>query len=123
MKRTLPAKRFNQIVSNIQGLKGQKEIFLNLLQTAKEAASSDISENCPEYDKAWDVEMQLMDGLKGLKGWPLISQYIDAAEETNNIWAEEMYLRGIQDALLFVSMLGTASTTDITGIFFQNGDK
>lgn len=122
MKKILYHDRFKQIINNIQTLSGQEEILLCLLENAKQAASDDINKNCPEYDKAWDKEMQLMEELKGLTGWRLISEYIDAAEETNNIWAEEMYLRGIQDAVLFMAMITVDHATDITKVFLDTTD-
>jgi hypothetical protein len=50
------------------------------------------------------------------------NRYVNAAEETNTIWAEEMYLRGIQDAVLFIGMLNGASVPVITGIIPEIGN-
>ncbi len=116
MKKILQGERFKQVLNNIQDLKGQREIFLKLLETAKQAASDDISANCPEYNEAWDKEMKLIDECKEKGGQELFNQYVNAAEETNNIWAEEMYLRGIQDALLFIAIADKKSVTDIIGV-------
>lgn len=118
MKKVIQYDRFKQILSNIQLSKGRGEIFLRLLENAKQTASDDIRENCPEYNAAWDREMELMDEVSSDKDVKeRFNRYVDAAEETNNIWAEEMYLRGIQDAVLFMAMVNADTATDITGIF------
>ncbi len=118
MKKILQYDRFKQILSNIQLSKGRGEIFLRLLENAKQTASDDIRENCPEYNAAWDREMELMDEVSSNEDVKeRFNRYVDAAEETNNIWAEEMYLRGIQDAVLFMAMVTADTATDITGIF------
>lgn len=117
MNKTLQHDRLEQVLNNILNTKGQGEIFLRLLETAKQAASDDIAENCPEYGAAWDKEMQLMGECQDSFDCGLFNRYVDAAEETNNIWAEEMYLRGIQDAMLFMGMVNGGSVPGITGIY------
>ena len=123
MKKTLQYERFEQILHNIQNSRGQGEIFLKLLENAKQAASDDITENCPEYNAAWNREMELMDKVSNDEDVKKrFNRYVNAAEETNTIWAEEMYLRGIQDAVLFIGMLTGASVPVITGIIPEIGN-
>lgn len=120
MKKTLLHGRFMRMLDSVRNCEGQGRLFLRLLENAKQTASDDITNNSPEYRTEWDREAKLRRKVEAVLedgGIELFEKYVEAAEETNGIWAEEMYLRGLQDGILFMTMAGSRSAAEITGIY------
>ena len=130
-EKKLFAERAGSMIQGLQRTDTFKGLFLPLVVGAKEAAHNDLLNDSQEYQKAQKKTWGLYDRLeKQIKeaGDPEISrlfdEYLEADEISDTIWAEEMYLRGIQDAVAFIMLIAKKDTFDITGISLtQEGDK
>lgn len=105
-----------RMLQNIQESNGQKELFLNLVIEAKERAYHDLLEHSMEFRLAQEREHKLDEQLEEIAGKSFSSEYTEAVSITDTIWAEEMYLRGIQDAVTILTLANKTCIFDVTGI-------
>lgn len=95
-----------------------QKIFLSLMMQAKESAYQNLLKKSQDFKMADDRAHELYNELwdkKGLKNCSLFNEYIDAADLADTIWAEEMYLRGIQDAVSFFMLTSKPNVMEATG--------
>lgn len=101
-----------------------KDLFLQLVIEAKEAAHKDMLEHSTEYNTAVEKEWMLYDRLmerEEFKTSRVFEEYLDAADLADTIWAEEMYLKGMQDAVTFIMLTSRNNVYDTTGISVLGG--
>lgn len=122
-KNTLFTEQAAALLENLQKPETFKALFLPLVIEAKEAAHNDLLENSPQYntanEKEWELYGKFEEQLKKTESpetCRLFDEYLEAEEATDIIWAEEMYLRGIQDAVAFIMLTSKKNVFDTTGI-------
>lgn len=122
-EKTLFAERAGGLIRSLQEPDTFKELFLPLVVEAKEAAHNNLMKESQEYQaaqaKTWGSYDRLAEQIKraddpGIRR--AFDEYLEADEISDTIWAEEMYLRGIQDAVAFLMLTAKKDTFDITGI-------
>lgn len=130
-EKKLFAERTGSLVQSLQEPDTFKKLFLPLVVGAKEAAHKDLLQDSQEYQKAqertWESYDRLEEQVKKVNDPGIcraFDEYLEADEISDTIWAEEMYLRGIQDAVAFLMLTAKKDTFDITGISLtQEGGK
>ena len=122
-KNTLFTEQARTMLQNLQKPETFKELFLPLVVEAKEAAHNNLLENSPEYhaaeERKWDLYNQFEEQIKKTESpetCRLFDEYLEADDVSDIIWAEEMYLRGIQDAVAFFMLTSKKNIFDTTGI-------
>lgn len=119
MKRTENRLFGEQVMLTIQNLQSNdvfKKIFLPLVTKAKEDAYHDLLTHSGEFKAADDKEKELFDQLwakEEFKNCQLFDEYIEAVAVTDTIWAEEMYLKGIQDTVTLLMLAAKENILDM----------
>ena len=121
MENKLFAEQAGRMVSRLQETETFRKLFLPLVVEAKEAANKSLMKNVPEYQTAEKHTSRLYDRLREelkesapprLCG--LFDEFLEADDMTDTIWAEEMYLRGIQDAEALILLISKENVFDVT---------
>lgn len=121
MENKIFAEQAGQMVRSLQDTETFKRLFLPLVVEAKETAHKSLMKNVPEYQMAEKATGELYDLLREkLKGsaspeiCDLFDEWLESEDMTDTIWAEEMYLRGIQDAVTFILLISKENVSDVT---------
>lgn len=123
MENKLFAEQTGRMVNSLQDTETFRKLFLPLVVEAKEAAHKSLMKNVPEYQTAEKNTSELYGRLReklkesaspGLCS--LFDEFLEADDMTDTIWAEEMYLRGIQDAVSFILLASKENVSDVTKI-------
>lgn len=115
------AEQAGQMVRRLQDTETFRRLFLPLVVEAKETAHKNLMKNVPEYQTAEKNTSELYGRLReklkesaSPRLCSLFDEFLEADDMTDTIWAEEMYLRGIQDAVTFILLISKENVSDIT---------
>lgn len=121
MKKTdnkLFAQQAELMIRNLQEPETFKNLFLPLVVEAKETAHKNLMEQSAEYreasTKAYSLYEHFREKLRGSSLLDEFDAYIEVEDNSDTIWAEEMYLRGIQDAITCVLLTSKENIFDVT---------
>lgn len=114
------AQQAEQMLRNLREPDTFKKLFFKLVVDAKETAHKNLIMNSPEYNtankRAHEQHEQFRERLKGSDLLDEFDKLLEADDLTDTIWAEEMYLKGIQDTMTFILLTSKENVLDITKI-------
>lgn len=123
MENKLFTEQIITMLQNLQKPETFKNLFLPLVIEAKENAHNNLLENSPEYhtahERKWELYDQFEEQIKKTESSETISlfdKYLEADDLSDTIWAEEMYLQGIKDAVAFILLISKKNIFDVTKI-------
>lgn len=121
MENKMFAEQAGQMIRSLQDTETFRRLFLPLVVEAKETAHKSLMKNVPEYQMAEKDTSRLYDLLREkLKRsaspeiCDLFDEWLESDDMTDTIWAEEMYLRGIQDAVALILLISKENVFDVT---------
>ncbi len=112
-----------RMIENIRKNKFRRELLIRGLVDSEQSAYDDLIAHSDDYKRLEEKETRLEKELEARFGSrdPLLRDYMETVNDSASIYGDEMYLRGIQDAAIFLTgMISARSVRDITGNSFRS---